>query len=78
VRYYRWYSHPGQEGVQKDQGLRRPIETDATGRLGYDPDTPDSKYIKAARTTFAPLIKKVHEVGPLVGPTLVARCGTCL
>lgn len=62
---------PGGGGRKGSGPCCTTIETDAAGRLDGDPDTPDSKYIKAARTTFAPLIKKVYEVDPLICP----HCG---
>jgi hypothetical protein len=71
VRYYSWYSNPSPGNCKGSGPCGTPIETDATGRLGCDPDAPDSKYIKAAHTTFAPLIKKVYEVDPLICP----HCG---
>ena len=38
---------------------------------GPDSDTPESELTKAARTTWARLIKKVYEVDPLICP----HCG---
>ena len=38
---------------------------------GPDSDTPESELTKAARSTWARLIKKVYEVDPLICP----HCG---
>ncbi len=69
VRYYGWYSNRSRGDRKRSCRTTDEIETDAAG--GPDSDTPESELTKAARSTWARLIKKVYEVDPLICP----HCG---
>ncbi len=59
VRYYGWYSNRSRGDRKRSCRTTDEIETDAAG--GPDSDTPESELTKAARSTWARLIKKVYS-----------------
>ncbi len=69
VRYYGWYSNRSRGDRKRSCRTTDEIETDAAG--GPDSDTPESELTKAARSTWARLIKKVYS-GPLMVQSLTS------
>ena len=73
VRYYGWYSNRSRGDRKRSCRTTDEIETDAAG--GPDSDTPESELTKAARSTWARLIKKVYEVQVLADVLKVRDSG---
>ncbi len=73
VRYYGWYSNRSRGDRKRSCRTTDEIETDVAG--GPDSDTPESELTKAARSSFARLIKKVYEVDPRSDPGSVRSPG---
>ncbi len=70
---YGWYSNRSRGDRKRSRRTTDEIETDAAG--GPDSDTPESELTKAARSTWARLIKKVYEVQVLADVLKVRDSG---